>query len=184
MNRPIGAVLAAVCAVLVATSPAAALSWNDGAFTGSVGAIAGPGEPEAVCRYDSNARLNIITVKAPIVYGSHDVSTIVGWRYQIRQGVPFHRGPLVYASKTWKGEASISVPSAFATRRFYVTQDMPGTTLYYLRIVIFWYAPGSSTTVEGRAVVLYDGYKLKQRTQSRNGLNDACPFDYSYTETG
>ncbi|MEP7158315.1 MAG: hypothetical protein ABI797_02730, partial [Chloroflexota bacterium] len=72
MNRRIGAVLAAVCGVLVAASPAAALSWNENAFTGAVGVIAGPSKPEAVCRYNSNGRLNSITVKAPIVYGSHD----------------------------------------------------------------------------------------------------------------
>ena len=190
MSRMIRVIALSLIALAIAAGPAAlatpstvaALSWNGGAFTGIVGEIASPGMPEAVCRYDANAVLNSITIKAPIIYGSHDQWSTVGWRYQIREGVLFHRGPLVYASKTWKGEASRSVSSDLATKRFYVTKDMPGTTLYYLRIVILWYEPGSATTVEGRGVVLYD-YKLKMGTQSREGLNHACPFDYSYTQT-
>lgn len=183
-KRRLGALLAAIIGLILSATPAAALSWNANAFTGTVGVFHGPGNPETVCRYNSSGELNSITIKAPILYGSHDELTVVGWSYQVRLGVPFHRGSLVYASRTSKTNASKTVPSDFAKKRFYLTQDGSDTTLYYLRLVLSWYAPGSSTTVEGRGVVMYDYYRLKQGTQSRDGLNDACPFDYSYTQTG
>jgi len=183
-KRLTSALLGTALAVIVGASPAAALSWNNNAFSGTIGAFHGPGMPEVVCHYNSSARLKSITIKPPVMNGSHDELTTVGWRYQIRKGEPFHRGALVYGSRTWKDDASKTVGSAFTKKNYYITQDMPGTTLYYLRIVMFWYAPDSSTTVEGRGVVLYDYYRLKGPTQSRDGLNGACPFDYSYTETG
>ena len=183
-KRRIGALLAALFGLILSASPAAALSWNDNAFTGTVGVVQGPGIPDTVCRYNSSGEFNSITIKAPILYGSHDELTVVGWRYQVRLGVPFHRGSLVYASRTWKTNASKTVPSDFAKKRFYLTQDGSDTTLYYLRLVLFWYAPGSSTTVEGRGVVMYDYYRLKHGMQSRDGLNNACPFEYTYTQTG
>lgn len=184
IKRRIGALLAAMIGLSLAASPAAALSWNANAFTGTVGVVEGPGIPETVCRYHSSGELNSITIKAPIVYGSHDQFTAVGWRYEVRLGVPFHRGDLVYRSRTWKTNASKTIPSDFAKKRFYLTQHGSDTTLYYLRVVLFWYAPASSTAVEGRGVVTYDHYNLKWGPQSRSGLNDACPFDYSYTQTG
>lgn len=184
MTKPIIVALwGALIGVALASAPAAALNWGTNAFTGTVGAIAGPTRPEAVCRYNSGGSLKSITIKAPIVYGSHHDLTTVGWNYEIRRGVPFHRGELIYRSHIWKAQASDTVASAFGKKTYYILRDQPGTTLYYLRIVINWYAPGSATTVEGRGRVLYDEYLLKQPTATRDGLNDACPFDYSYTQT-
>ena len=184
MFRMLRPAAVALLGLLILTSPAAALSWGANAFTGKVGAIAGPTRPEAVCRYNGSGSLKSITIKAPIVWGSHDELTTVGWTYEIRRGVPFHRGDLIYRSKTFKTQASETVASAFGKKTYYILRDMPDTTLLYLRLVITWYAPGSATTVEGRGVVLYDDYKLKRSGASRDGLNHACPFDYSYTETG
>jgi hypothetical protein len=174
----------ALLGLLILTSPVAAMSWGANAFIGTVGALAGPTRPEAVCHYNGGGSLKSITIKAPIVWGSHDELTTVGWTYEIRRGVPFHRGELIYRSKTFKTQASKTVASTFAMKNYYILRDVPGTTLYYLRLVITWYAPGSTTTVEGRGVVLYDGYKLKRPGASRDGLNEACPINYSYTETG
>ena len=183
-KRIIVALAGALIGVVLTSSPAAAMWWGANAFTGTVGAVAGPVRPEAICRYNAAGSLKSITIKAPIVHGSHDELTSVGWQYEIRRGVPFHRGELIYRSHTWKTQASTTVASAFDKKTYYVLRDQPGTTLYYLRIVILWYAPGSATTVEGRGVVGYDGYLLKRPAESRDGLNAACPFDYSYTETG
>jgi hypothetical protein len=184
MFRLLRPAAAALLATSILAGPVAAMWWGSNAFTGTVGAIAGPSRPEAICRYNAGGSLKSITIKAPIVHGSHDELTSVGWRYEIRRGVSFHRGELIYRSHTWKTQASTTVASAFDKKTYYILRDQPGTTLYYLRIVILWYAPGSATTVEGRGVVGYDEYRLKRPAESRDGLNAACPFDYSYTESG
>lgn len=182
-KRTIFALSGALIGVVLSSGPAAAMWWGADAFTGTVGAVASPGSPEAVCRYNAGGTLKSITIKAPIVHGSHDQLTTVGWKYEIRRGVPSRRGELIYRSRTWKAQASTTVASAFDKKTYYILRDQPGTTLYYLRIVILWYAPGSSTTVEGRGRVGYDDYRLKRPGASRDGLNEACPFDYSYTQT-
>jgi hypothetical protein len=182
-NRTIVALAGALIGVVLSSGPAAAMWWGADAFTGKVGAVAGPGSPEAVCRYNAGGVLKSITVKAPIVHGSHNGLTTVGWKYEIRRGTPFRRGELIYRSRTWQTQASTTVASAFDKKNYYILRDQPGTTLYYLRIVILWYAPGSTTTVEGRGRVGYSEYRLTRPGASREGLNQACPFDYSYTAT-
>ena len=182
-KKTIVALAGALIGVVLTSGPAAAMWWGADAFKGTTGAVAGPSRPEAICRYNGAGTLKSITIKAPIVRGSHDEVTTVGWKYEIRRGTRFRRGELIYRSHTWKTQASKTVAGAFDTKTYYILRDQPGTTLYYLRIVILWYAPGSATTVEGRGVVGYDGYRLKRPTESRDGLNAACPFDYSYTET-
>jgi hypothetical protein len=176
---------AALLGLSILAGPASALSWSGDPFSGRVGAIAGPSRPEAICRYNEAGTLKSITIKAPIVHGSHGELTTVGWYYEIRRGVEFRRGELIYRSHTWKTQASTSVASAFGRKNYYILRDQPGTTVYYLRIIILWYAPGSAATVEGRAAgLLYDAYLLKRPGESRDGGPYACPFDYTYTEMG
>ena len=127
MFRMLRPAAVALLGLLILTSPAAALSWGANAFTGKVGAIAGPTRPEAVCRYNGSGSLKSITIKAPIVHGSHDELTTVGWTYEIRRGVPFHRGDLIYRSKTFKTQASETVASAFGKKTYYILRDMPDT---------------------------------------------------------
>jgi hypothetical protein len=173
------AVAAAALAVVLGAQPALALGWNAGAFKGRVGQFAGPDGAEVVCRYDSAGRLRSVTVRPMTVWGSYKRETWVGWRYQLREATEFEAGRPIFLSRVRKDLASRSVASEFTAHRFYVQENLTGERAYYVRPVLFWYAKGSSTTVEGRAKLLYDRYLLKRGTESR--WSNACTFDYDKT---
>ena len=176
------ALLAALMAVPLATQPTLAMFWNGDengypVFSGTVGKFAGPVGAEVVCRYNANGRLRSVTVRPVTMWGNHDEMTIVGWRYQLREA-DGRAGRLVYKSHVWKDSASTTVATHdFESHRFYVLEDLPGTSAYFVMPVMLWYEPGSSTLVEGRAPVGYDRYLLKRGTESR--WSNGCLFDYS-----
>lgn len=167
---------ASIIVALVAQS-AFALGWNGGALTGKMGAFAGPVRAEVVCRYNAAGRLRSVTVRPLTMWGSYDEMTVVGWRYQLREVEPGAAGRLVHRSQVWKDLASKTLATdEFKSQRFYVREDLPGTSGVYVSPVMFWYAQGSATIVEGKATVLYDGYLLKRGNESRR--SNACVLDY------
>jgi hypothetical protein len=177
-RSPLTALLAASIGLVLAAQPTLALGWNSGAFTGKVGAFAGPVRAEVVCRYNAAGRLRSVYVRPPTIWGSYRKMTVVGWRYQLREAKEFQAGRLVYRSRVWKDLASKTVAAdEFQSHRFFVREDLPGTSAYYVSPVMFWYARNSAAIVEGRARVLYDGYLLKRGTESR--WSNACVLDYN-----
>jgi hypothetical protein len=182
-RSPLTALLAASIGLVLVAQPAFALSWNDGAFTGKVGAFAGPARAEVVCRYNAAGRLRSVNVRPLTMWGSYRKMTVVGWRYQLREAEEFQAGRLVYRSRVWKDLASNTIAAdELKSHRFYVREDVPGTSAYYVSPVLFWYARDSATLVEGRARVLYDAYLLKRGTESR--WSNACVFDYNVAYWG
>jgi hypothetical protein len=184
IRRPLGAATAtAILAVVVAAQPAFALFWNGDetgypVFSGKVGQFAGPAGAEVVCRYNNAGRLRSVTVHPLVMWGNYEQATTVGWRYQLRRATEFQAGPLVYKSRIWRDDATLTTPAdGFKRHRFYVRQQLPGTAAYYVAPVMLWYAQGDPATVEGRAPVVYDRYLLKRGSESR--WSNACVFDYS-----
>ncbi len=51
------------------------------------------------------------------------------------------------------------------------------TGFFLVRVDILWYAKGSTTNVEGDALVEYDNYKLKHDSDHMN-TTDWCLEDY------
>jgi hypothetical protein len=177
MGRRFAIGMAVGLLLTASVAPAAsALGYNDDPFKGTVGAFAGPAYPEVVCRYDSAGRLNSLTVRPLTLYGSHDQPTNVGFQFQIREATLFQAGRLVYKSPIARQLASTTMPSSFANRRHTVTESLEGTRAYYVLPVMKFFAPGSRTTVEGKAVLIYDGYLQKMGDQSF--WSNACTFDF------
>lgn len=181
-RRFLTAVLAATTILALGSQSAFALGWNGDengypVFSGKVGEFLGPSGAEVTCRYNGAGRLRSVTVRPITMWGNYDQASHVGQRYLLREAQLFHAGRLVYRSPIWTDSATKSVAAdSFASHRFYVNEDLPGTSAYYVAPVMLWYAKGSSTAVEGRAPVLYDAYLLKRGTESR--WSNGCAFDY------
>jgi hypothetical protein len=176
-RSPLAALATAGIGLVLTVQPAFALGWNDDAFTGKVGAFAGPARAEVVCRYNAAGKLRSVNVRPLTMWGSYRRMTVVGWRYQLREAEMFQAGRLVYRSPVWKDLASrTTAAEEFKSHRFFVREDLPRTSAYWVRPVMFWYARDSANIVEGRARVIYTDYLLKRGTESR--WSNACVFDY------
>lgn len=175
-RRSSAASVAALIVVAVAAQPAFALGWGGDPFTGKVGAFAGPSGAEVVCRYNGAGRLRSVTVKPLTMWGNYDEPTVVGQRYLLRQAKLGAAGRLVYRSPLKKDLATKTIAAdEFRSSRFYVYENLPGESAYYVALAMRWY--DSSETIEGRAAPLtYDRYLLKKGTESR--WSNACVFDY------
>jgi hypothetical protein len=173
------ALAAGALAVLVGAQPALALSWTGDPFKGRVGQFAGPDGAEVVCHYNAAGRLRSITIRPMTVWGTYKRETWVGWRYQLREATAFQAGRAVFLSKVRKDLASRTVASDFSAHRYFVQENLSGERAYYVRPVLFWYAKDSSSTVEGKAKLLYDSYLQKKGTETR--WSNACTFDYGKT---
>ena len=170
-----GIAMALVVTALVAPS-VSALGWNNDPFIGKIGSFAGPPLPEVVCRYDAAGRLSSLTVRPLRLKGSYNQLTTVGFQFQIREATEAQAGRLVYKSPIARQLASKTVPSDFARRQFAVTESLDGDRAYYVLPAMRFYAPGSRTDVEGKALLVYDSYLQKMGTQTFS--SNACTFEF------
>lgn len=116
--------------------------------------------PGATCAYNIYGDLSQIRIKPPTVKSSHAAATWVGWKYQIlRRGSSGWR--VIEVSNVQKDMATSSAAADGFTWRTWedLGVDPPANARYKVRIVILFYAPGSSMTVEGKVVVEDDWYK-------------------------
>ena len=118
----------------------------------------------ANCFYETGTfDLDKITVRPPMVHGDYAQNTWIGWRFLIQRNAPpvdDNAFATIFKSTIQKDRANDQLPADAFVRRAWVAPENP-TGFYRVRIVIFWYAPGSQTNVEGKAVVEYDWYKAK-----------------------
>ena len=176
-RRIVSAAIAGVVAVVFAAQPTFALGYGGDPFTGKVGRFGGPSGAEVTCRYNSAGRLRSMTMHPLKLWGNYDTETQVAQRYIVRQATEFQRGRLIYAGHFQRDLATSSTPAdGFRDTRFYVREQLPGESAYYVSLAARWY--DESSTIEGTAnPLLYDRYLLKKGSQSR--WSNACVFDYS-----
>lgn len=116
--------------------------------------------PGATCDYNIYGDLYQVKIKPPTVESSHAAATWVGWKYQIlRRGSSGWR--VIEVSNVQRDMATSSAAADGFTWRTWdnLGVDPPANGRYKVRILILFYAPGSSTTVEGKVVVEDDWYK-------------------------
>jgi hypothetical protein len=164
--RIVFVIAAAVLALAFGVQPALAATIISGP-TGSTGDFdvfdTQLGLKGAKCVYEGSGdfELDKIKVRPPRVYGAYANKTWVGWRFKILRravNVDWHT---VYTSSIQKDRASNSIAADdFTWRTWFAPQNPTGA--FKVRIVIFWYAPGTQTTKEGKVVVEYDWYRLKE----------------------
>jgi len=123
------------------------------------------GQESARCFYGaSNASgtpLQRVRVRPPTIWGAYSTTTWVGWRFKILRstnGGATYKA--VYTSPTWKGKASQALAPSFAFQNWYAPKT---TTQARIRVqeTLFWYKPGTKSTIEGKAAGQDDNYSAK-----------------------
>jgi hypothetical protein len=110
------------------------------------------------CVYGANEKLKKISIRAPQnVHGAYASNTWVGWQFKIRRSVQHNSWQTIYTSSVQKDRANDAIPANDFTRRAWYLSGTPNG-LYAVRVILLFYAPGSSTNVEGRVSVRYDYY--------------------------
>ncbi len=161
MKKRLLSVGLAVGALLLAASPVFA-SWSVDKQVGTIGQFDYSKWPGVVCKYNnSSALMTSITVRAPKMWGTHASATVVGWRFQVREAIPFQGGRIIFRSPVYKGMASSAVPSTFTAHTWRLSHDVSSSSRYYVQYKMFWYAPGSNGTVEGKFVGTPDWFSRK-----------------------
>ncbi len=117
-------------------------------------------KPGVTCDYSIYGDLYQIKAKAPKVFGSHAGQTWVGWKYKIMRSTG-SRWHVIDRSDVQKDMASRTAAADGFSRRVWdgFGVDPPANARYKVRLVILFYAPGSTTAVEGKVVVEDDWYK-------------------------
>lgn len=110
-------------------------------------------------------RLGEINVRPPKVHardtGAGNQSQWVGWRFIIQQDKEFDGTyKSIFKSTFVKKKATETSIAAF-TRRAWTAHSNPKGN-YRVRVVLVWYKPGTSTTVQGKVVEQIDWYNVKK----------------------
>lgn len=123
--------------------------------------------PGVTCDYNIYGDLYQLRVKAPKVYGRYSSPTWVGWRYQILRRTG-GRWRVINSSAVVKDTATSAMAAdGFASRTWEdLGVDPPANARYKVRVIILFYSPASSTTVEGRVTVEDDWYQETYPTWS------------------
>jgi len=180
----ISVTLALLAALTIAASPA--LAFTIQSETGAVGAWAVrdnavAGEEGARCYYvndlvNGGSKLTRIRVQPPsLVNGTHSKLTWVGWQYKILKSSDAGlSSKVIYKSKVWKDKASLTTAAdAFVPATWYAP-SFNGSKRFLVRLKILWYAPGSSTSVEGKVVGTYENYVEKYAGFPAVGTTPFC----------
>ena len=114
--------------------------------------------PGADCRTHLGA-LTSIGVRRPVMYARNRTSGVdhqtVGWRWQLRDSAfaLVAQGPIEQAT------ASDERPAAYSGQTVDMTGRPAGT--WFIAIRMFWYQPGSSTHIQGKALHFVRNYSLR-----------------------
>jgi hypothetical protein len=174
--------LVALLAAVALAPSVSALSWSGDPFVGKIGGFAGPPMPEVICRYDQTGRLTSMRVRPLTLKGAYEALTNVGFQIQVREATSFQAGRLIYKSPIARQLASKSTATEFKPRLLRATESLAGGRGYYVRPVMYFFAPGTRKLVEGKATLLYDTYLQKKGDQTFS--SNACTFEFGQIATG
>lgn len=142
------------------------------------------GHGGARCDYSFNDNRNggaaTIKVRAPRVWARDRTAGVdhqkVGWRVIIQQtpdDLQYGTWYTVFTSSVVKAGATDSAMASFTPRTF----NVPFNTFVRVHVQMFWYAPGSSTTVQGSAIHAVDYYDRYLDGSFEDQVQGSCPQD-------
>lgn len=142
------------------------------------------GQGGARCDYSfSDARdggAATITVLGPRVFARNRTAGVdhqrVGWQVILQQtpdDIGYGTWYTVATSGIVKADATDQTRAAFSAR----TLDVPFNTFVRAKVKVIWYAPGSSTVIEGTAVHRVDHYDRYLDSVFEDQVAGSCPND-------
>jgi len=170
-SRRLALMTSLLLVLAVGGQPALASTFISG--TGKWGAYnvfdtsGGPQGGRCVHKDSGIHKLLKIKVRPPTIFGFYETNSWVGWRYKI-----FRRGASgswssIFKSSIHKDRARETAAADDFNMRTWLAPTNPSGG-YKVRIVMFWYVPGSQTSVEGKVVVEYDWYRSHLKGDAAN----------------
>jgi len=163
----LGAVVASALALL-APSAMAFSSIVQSGIVGDWGVLdnAQVGQEGARCFYANDGHGNSIVTRVRVgpaeMTGAHTNLTWVGWRFKILRstdnGVTYNTA---FTSPVWKDRASSTVyADGFVPESWYPAAPKVEARIR-VQVIMFWYKPGTKSTIEGKASGQDDSYVEK-----------------------
>jgi len=184
-HRPLLVLASLVATLLVSVQPAAAFSvLSSTGLTGpySLADAATPsGHQSVICYYrTATSKLDRIEVRHPQVKGRNRTvgrdHQWDGWQFIVQHQTPSGTTwQTIYASSFAKANAADNLAAAFTNRTWVGPSDPTGK--YRVLVVIRWYAPGSTSAIEGQ-VKLGDSYYESKWNGFAIISPDFCLQDY------
>ena len=162
--RAVGMTGPLVLALFVASQPVAAHVSNMHGSPGPYTVSDSTNSPGAHCYYPSashsNNDLSKIKIKPPTMYAKSGTQW-VGWQYSIQHGTTAGSGAAwttYYKSPTMKLQATTSHAAAFTTQTWTAGNHI--NRFWRVKLLMFWYKPGSKTTISGQVNWVMDWYTV------------------------
>jgi len=163
--RGLGALGLAAGALAIGASPVAAGVVNTSGSPGNYTVTDTNSNPGAHCFYPKASLqsndLSKIKIPAPKLYGRSGTQW-VGWQYSIQHGTTAGSDPAAwttyYKSPVMKLQATVSTPAAFTTQTWIAGNHI--NRWWRVKLLMFWYKPGSKTTISGQVNWLIDWYQI------------------------
>jgi len=184
-RRPLVVIFAVFAMLLIGFQPAAAytvVSRSGATGPYSLTDAAAPfGTQGATCFYGTSSyKLVKIEVRRPQVKARNRTngrdSQSVGWQFIVQHQTPSGTTwATIYGSTFVKATAYDNLAASFANRSWVAPADPSGR--YRLLVVIRWYTPGGSSTIEGQVKVRDQYYKLTWNGNPVLG-DGSCLQDY------
>ena len=184
-RRPLVVLAAILGALLVGVQPAAAFSvLSSTGLTGSYSltdADSPSGHQSTICSYrTSTYKLTAIEVRHPQVKARNRTSgrdsQWVAWQFIVQNQTPSGTTwQTIYGSAFAKASAADNLAAAFTNRTWVGPADPTGK--YRILIVIRWYTPGSTSSIQGQ-VKLRDLYYESKWNGNAVISQDYCLQDY------
>ena len=168
--RAIGAAVPLTLALMMTAQPVAAGVASTSGSPGQYTVTDTQTNPGAHCFYPSashaNNDLSKIKVSAPTMFAKNSTSGVdtqwVGWQFSIQHGTTVGSGPAgwttYYKSSIVKAVARDNQAASFTTRTWIAGNHI--NRWWRVKVLMFWYKPGSKTKISGQVNWIIDYYKI------------------------
>jgi hypothetical protein len=154
-------------ALLLAAQPVAAHVTSASGSPGNYVVTDTNANPGAHCFYydtASSTDLYKIKIRAPKMFAKNRTTAVdsqkVGWQFYIQHGTSVGSAPsgwtTSFKSSIVKATAHDNLAAAFSTRTWNASANI--NRWWRVKVLMFWYKPGSSTTISGQVTDVIDYY--------------------------
>ncbi len=168
--RTLGTAAPLIFGLLIAAQPAAAHAAHTSGSPGSYSVIDTETNQSVHCFYPSashaNNDLSKIKIKPPKLYAKNRTSGVdsqwVGWQFSIQHGTTVGSAPAgwttYYKSSVMKAVAKDNQAASFTTKTWIAGNHI--NRWWRVKLLMFWYAPGSKTKISGQVNWIVDYYAI------------------------
>lgn len=178
--RRLGAAVALGTVLVIGTTAVAVANTSHG-LIGSYKMHDQQASPESICNYtsgDNSTAANNIQVNPPTVFARNRTTGTdhqrIGWRIRLEESADYIHWYSVGKTPVQKANATDSTAAPLSPLLISVTFD---NAYSRIRVDIFWYRPGSSSTVQGSVAHPGRWYVRNLDGSFEDNVENLCPND-------